>query len=148
VQQKSYLCIPFLGIARPQSQHSCVCERFVYFQDRSTYWLQQNIWDRSWKNINLSQIYECSNRETEHYNSVLEIKRLHSFISGNTEMGTRIYIGFSPALHLNCGSGGCARFCMRSESTGFNKPCRVAPRVRSGDLTGLDPEIIRVDLEV
>ncbi len=28
-QRKSYLCIPFLGIARPQFQfpHSCVCER-------------------------------------------------------------------------------------------------------------------------
>ncbi len=41
---KSYLCIPFLGIARPQSQfpHSCVCERFIYSQDRSTYFLQPN----------------------------------------------------------------------------------------------------------
>ncbi len=39
VQQNSYLCIPFLGIARPQSQfpHSCVCERFIYSQDWSTY---------------------------------------------------------------------------------------------------------------
>ncbi len=29
LQRKSHLCIPFLGIARPQSQftHSCVCER-------------------------------------------------------------------------------------------------------------------------
>ncbi len=28
--QRTYLCIPFLGIVRPQSQfpHSCVCERF------------------------------------------------------------------------------------------------------------------------
>jgi hypothetical protein len=34
---------PFLGIARPQPQfpHSCVCERFIYYQDRSTYFLQQ-----------------------------------------------------------------------------------------------------------
>ncbi len=39
LQGKSHLCIPFLGIAQPQSQfrHSCVCERFIYFQDRSTY---------------------------------------------------------------------------------------------------------------
>ncbi len=38
-KKKSHLCIPFLGIARPQSQfpHSCVCERFIYSQDRSTY---------------------------------------------------------------------------------------------------------------
>ncbi len=32
LQRKFYLCIPFLRIARPQSQfpHSCVCERFIY----------------------------------------------------------------------------------------------------------------------
>jgi hypothetical protein len=31
--------IPRKGIARPQSQspHSCVCERFLYSQDRSAY---------------------------------------------------------------------------------------------------------------
>jgi hypothetical protein len=38
LQGKSHLRIPFLGIARPQSQfphspHSCVCERFIYSQD-------------------------------------------------------------------------------------------------------------------
>jgi len=38
--------------------------------------------DRSWKYINLSQIYECRNWETEHYYSVLEIRRLHSYICG------------------------------------------------------------------
>jgi hypothetical protein len=39
LQGKSHLCIPFLGIVRPQSQfpHWCVCERFIYSQDRSTY---------------------------------------------------------------------------------------------------------------
>ncbi len=44
LERKSHLCIPFLGIARPQSQfpHSYVCERFIYSQDRSTYFLQQN----------------------------------------------------------------------------------------------------------
>jgi hypothetical protein len=43
LQRKSHLCIPFLGLG-PQSQvpHSCVCERFIYSQDRSTYFLQQN----------------------------------------------------------------------------------------------------------
>ncbi len=32
LQQKFLLCIPFLGIARPQSQFPliCVCERFIY----------------------------------------------------------------------------------------------------------------------
>ncbi len=39
LQQKSHLCIPFLGTAQPQSQfpHSCACERFIYSQDQSTY---------------------------------------------------------------------------------------------------------------
>ncbi len=43
LQRKFRLYIPFLGIARPQPQfpNSCVCERFIYFQDRSTYFLQQ-----------------------------------------------------------------------------------------------------------
>ncbi len=43
LQGKSHLCIPFLGIARPQSlfPHSCVCEQFIYSQDWSTYFLQQ-----------------------------------------------------------------------------------------------------------
>ncbi len=43
LQRQFRLYIPFLGIARPQPQfpHSCVCERFIYFQDRSTYFLQQ-----------------------------------------------------------------------------------------------------------
>jgi hypothetical protein len=44
LQRKSHLCIPVLGTARPQSQfqHSCVCERFMYSQNRSTYILEQN----------------------------------------------------------------------------------------------------------
>ncbi len=39
LQGKFHLCIPFLGIARPLSQipHSCVCEHFIYSQDRPTY---------------------------------------------------------------------------------------------------------------
>ncbi len=67
LQGKSHLRIPFLGIARPQSQflhspHSCVCERFMYIPridpDIS---LQQNRQTDPWKYINLSQIYECMN---------------------------------------------------------------------------------------
>ncbi len=65
----------FLGIARPQSQflHSCICQRFIYSQDLSTYFPAAELADRSWKYINLSQIYECRILETEQYNSVLEI---------------------------------------------------------------------------
>jgi hypothetical protein len=44
LQRKSHLCILFLEIVWPHSQfpHSCVCERFIYSQDWSTYFLQQN----------------------------------------------------------------------------------------------------------
>jgi hypothetical protein len=43
MQRQFRLYIPFLGISRPQPQfqHSCVCERFIYSQDRSTYFLHQ-----------------------------------------------------------------------------------------------------------
>jgi hypothetical protein len=54
----------------------------MYYQDRS-------LADRLWEYINHSQIHECGNWETEHYNSVLEIKRPRSFISGNTQIGTK-----------------------------------------------------------
>jgi hypothetical protein len=101
LQGKSHLCIPFLGIARPQSQfpHSCVCERFIYSQDRSTYFPAAEQADQSWKYKNLSQIYECGNWETESYNSVLEIT---VSILGIHKCEPEIYIGFSPALHLQC----------------------------------------------
>ncbi len=91
--RKIPFCIPFLGFARPQSQfsHSCACERLTYSQDRSTYFPAAEKADRSWKYINLSQIYECRNWETEHYNSVLEISV--SFL-GIHRWEPDIYIGF------------------------------------------------------
>ena len=38
--------IPRQGIVRPQSHfpHSCVCERFIYFHDRSAYSAAGNMW--------------------------------------------------------------------------------------------------------
>jgi hypothetical protein len=55
--------------------------------------------DQSWEYINCSQIHECGNWETEHYNSVLEITWPRSFISGNTKnRKPDIYIGFSMAF--------------------------------------------------
>jgi hypothetical protein len=44
LQRKSHLCIPFLGIARLQSQfpHSCVCERFYVPRIGPHIFLQQN----------------------------------------------------------------------------------------------------------
>ncbi len=47
------------------------------------------IFPGSWAYINRSQIHECEIWETEQYNSVLEITRPHSFISGNTSIRTR-----------------------------------------------------------
>jgi hypothetical protein len=39
-------------------------------------WLQQNGQTDPGNIKNLSQIYECRNREIKHYNSVVEIRRL------------------------------------------------------------------------
>ncbi len=103
LQGISYLCIPFLGIARPQSQfpHSCVCERFtVYIPKINPHIsLQQN----GQKYINLSQIYEWRNWETEHDNSVLEITI--SFL-GIHKWEREIYIEFLQALPLQCVAAG------------------------------------------
>ncbi len=66
LQRKSHLCIPFLGNARPRSQFpiACVCERFIYSQDRSTYFLQQNRQiDGGNIGINRSQTHECGNSD-------------------------------------------------------------------------------------
>jgi hypothetical protein len=56
-----------------------------------------------WEYINPSQKHECGNWERAYYNSVLEIRRLHSLISGIHKWEPDIYNGFSPALHLQCG---------------------------------------------
>jgi hypothetical protein len=79
--RKSDLCIPRNETARPRSQflHSCICERFIY----SYIWLQQNK-QTDPVNIYRSQIHECGNWKTEHFNSMLEIARPRSYISGNT----------------------------------------------------------------
>ena len=55
--------IPRRGIARPQFQfpHSCVCERFIYSHDRSTYSAAGKYVDQSWEYINRSQTHECRN---------------------------------------------------------------------------------------
>ncbi len=63
-------------------QHLCVCERFKLYIP--TYLAAEKWADRSWEHINLSQILEFRNWQTEHYNSVLEITGLYSFIFGNT----------------------------------------------------------------
>ncbi len=49
----------------PQSPfpHSCVCERFIYPQDRSAYFPATEQADRSWDYINRLQTHECGNRD-------------------------------------------------------------------------------------
>jgi hypothetical protein len=55
--------IPSKGIVRGQSQfpHSCVCERFIYSQDRSVYSAVGKYVDRFLESINHSQTHECGN---------------------------------------------------------------------------------------
>ncbi len=63
LQRKLHLCILRKRFARPQSKfpHSCVCELFIYSQDRSTYFPAAEYADRSWEYINRSQTKECGN---------------------------------------------------------------------------------------
>ncbi len=44
-----------------QLLHSYICERFIYFQDRSAYSAVGKYVDQSWEYINCSQIHECGN---------------------------------------------------------------------------------------
>jgi hypothetical protein len=52
--------------------------------------------------INRSQIHECGNWETEHYNSVLEIRGCVVSFLGIHQSKPDIYFGFSPAQLLQC----------------------------------------------
>jgi hypothetical protein len=79
-------CIPRNETARPRSQflHS-----WYIFPGLVCLFGCSKIGRQILVYINRSQIHECGNWKTEHYNSVLEITRPHSFISGNTSIGTR-----------------------------------------------------------
>ncbi len=70
------------ALSRSQFLCSCVCEWFIY----SNNWFSA---DGLWEYIDRSQIHECEYWETEQYNSVLEVTRPRSVISGNTWIGTR-----------------------------------------------------------
>ncbi len=87
--QNSDLCSPRNESAWPSSQflHSCICERLIYSTPGSVCLLSSIKKGRPILGIlyiNLLQIHECGNWDTERYNSVLEITRLCSFIFGNT----------------------------------------------------------------
>jgi hypothetical protein len=57
LQRKSHLCIPLLGIVRPQFSHSCVYDPFTCSQDRSPYCPAAEKVDRSWEYINRSHVH-------------------------------------------------------------------------------------------
>ncbi len=102
LQRNYHLCIAFWELrGLSPNFHFLVCERYIISQDWSTYFPAAEWADISWKYINLSQIYECRNWETEHHNSVLEITV--SFM-GIHRLEPNIYIGFSLALHFQWGS--------------------------------------------
>jgi hypothetical protein len=64
LQRNSHACIPFLGIARPQSQfpHSCVWERFIYIPRIGPHiFLQQNMVIDGGNYLNRSRTHECGN---------------------------------------------------------------------------------------
>jgi hypothetical protein len=44
-----------------QFLHSYICERFIYFQDRSAYSAARKYVDRSWEYINSSKTHDCGN---------------------------------------------------------------------------------------
>jgi hypothetical protein len=46
-----------------QFLHSYICERFIYFQDRSVYFAAAKSVDRSWEYIIRPQTHECGNWE-------------------------------------------------------------------------------------
>ncbi len=76
-----------------------VSARFIFSQDRHISLQQNRQTMQSWKYINLSQLYECRNWETEHCKFVLEITVSFLWIH---KWEPDIYIEFSPALHLQC----------------------------------------------
>jgi hypothetical protein len=61
--ENSKQIFPERNCASPQSQfpHSCVCERFIYFHNRSAYSAARKYVDRSWEYVDRSQTHECGN---------------------------------------------------------------------------------------
>jgi hypothetical protein len=93
------------------------------FPESSTYLAAAKETYRSWNYINLSQIqYISVELGRRHYNSVLEITRLHSFISRNTSIGTwHLYLiingpsfAVHPLVHLLIGYMDGTNLCAQS----------------------------------
>ncbi len=67
LQRKSHLCTPRKWLLRPPQSpfpHSCVCERFIYSQDRYTYFPAAEQADGSWEYLNRPQTHNCWNWDT------------------------------------------------------------------------------------
>ncbi len=99
LQRKSQICIPFLGIARPQPQfrHSCCCERFIYCSPRIGLPNSSSGIGRP-----IVGIYKSL---TDTWMWKLELRSRYSF-SGN------ICLDFG-ILSLQCGSSICVFFCFQ-----------------------------------
>ncbi len=93
--RKSHLCIPGKGTARHQSQflHSCVCERFIYSQDWFTYFGCSKL-DRSILERGDRTLYFCFGNK--------EAAQCTVSFQGIHKREPDIYLGFSPAFHLQC----------------------------------------------
>jgi hypothetical protein len=58
-----FLFLQLRGFSPNFHIHVSVSDLYVYFQDLSTYFLQQNRQIQSWGHINRSQTHECGNRD-------------------------------------------------------------------------------------
>jgi hypothetical protein len=88
LQRNFDLYIPRKGTAQPQSQfpHSCVFERFIFSQDRSTYFPASEYADRPTEYINLIRKYEC-----------------RSWDCGSAVLFLKIYVSNLGIVSLQCG---------------------------------------------
>jgi hypothetical protein len=100
LQGKSHLCTSLPGncvASVPISKFKCLWAIYIFPGSVHIFPCSRISRPILEKYINHSQIYECRDWETEHYYSVLEITL--TFL-GIHKWEPDIYIGFSPALHL------------------------------------------------
>ncbi len=58
----SFFLKQYYNFLSPNSYiHSYICERFIFFQDRSVYFAAAKYVDWSWEYLNRSQTHECGN---------------------------------------------------------------------------------------
>ncbi len=117
----SHICIPRneivisktkLQCSVSQFLHSYICERFIYFQDQSTYFAAWKYVDQSWEYINRSQTHECGNWD---WGRAIPRKGIHkwNFPCSVGWVGQEIYF-----LSLRRISGGEGRLLHRGKAEG------------------------------